>query len=208
MIIRVFGSYIYPQLSALTANPVDCCNVAKGFVNSMKQLLVVSTILLILTLIGCSSNQQASNLQQPWTIEEVLHAFDLTELGSLQLSEDGTEMLLGGRSVPEEIVPFLPKSYGRSGNLLRLDDDVLLKLSPEVWQFVMFASADELRAAMAEYGVTREMLSDIWNINERVSLNMLHDFALTLNTSPSLQTSSGNAGDKLLQALGLATKED
>ena len=174
----------------------------------MKLLLVVSTILLFLSLIGCSSNQQASNLQQPWTKEEVLHAFDLTELGGLQLSEDGTETLLGGRSVPEEIVEFLPKSYGTSLNLLRLDDDVLLKLSPEVWQFVMFASADELRAAMAEYGVTREVLSDVWNVNERVSLNMLHDFALALNTSPSLQTSSGNAGDRLLQALGLATKED
>jgi hypothetical protein len=146
-----------------------------------------------------------------WSEDELAAVLDLRELGAtLQPSEDGEHLLLGGRPLPPEVLEANPHlAMGRSINLLRFAPELLEALSPEARAFIDLADANLLRDRLAEYGLTIAQVRDAWGSEGEVSLEQLLALAAELDAKPGIQTAATEStglglGSLLLLDLGVS----
>lgn len=152
----------------------------------MRQFLVM---ILTLSLIACTEqNNFGSHI---WTQAEVDAVFDLTELGQPSFDPRGN-WLLGGKRLNPSFVTT--QTYGRKVNLLGLEDSVYNRLPPVVADAIFFATPEQIRKAMKEYGLS---MADLRQVQKDgvITLDEFRAVAARIIQKP------GNEG--LLQALNL-----
>ena len=141
-----------------------------------------------------------------WTEAELAGVFDLSELGSdLAAAADGDHLVLDGRALPPALLARLPHlSMGRSLNLLRLSDDALSAMAPDVAAHLVRAAPGELRARLAAYGLGVADVRAAWGTAGALDLAGLRAVAERLDAQGGLQGADLGAGSRLLADLGVA----
>jgi hypothetical protein len=141
-----------------------------------------------------------------WTEAELAGVFDLSELGSdLAAAADGDHLTLDGRALPPALLERIPHlSMGRSLNLLRLSDDALAAMTPDVAAFLVRAAPGELRDRLAGYGLAVPDVRAAWGASGALDLVGLRAVAARLDAEAGLQVAGVGAGTRLLADLGVA----
>ena len=169
--------------------------------------LGLATIGLVASLVLAACQGDASvGAPDAWTEAELAGVFDLTELGSdLVAAADGDHLVLGGRALPPALLARLPHlSMGRSLNLLRLSDDALSAMAPDVAAHLVGAAPGELRAHLADYGLGVADVRAAWGTTGTLDLAGLRAVAERLDAQVGLQGAGLGAGSRLLADLGVA----
>ena len=123
-------------------------------VRPLLPLAVLAAPLLALLLLAACADPAAPEdaAAAPWTADEVASVLDLSQLGELRFAEDGSgTILLGDRVLDPALAGDMP--YGRSANVLGLDDATMNALSPEARLFFLTASPERIQAELARHGV-------------------------------------------------------
>jgi len=147
---------------------------------------------------------------EAWSEKQIAQVFDLSELGrSLTIAPSGDHLLLDGRALPSEVIGRFPHlTMGRSTNLLRLSDDALAAMSPEAQAFVLRAAPAELRARLAEYGLSVTDLHAGWATSGEIDLAGLRTVAARLDGAAGAARAARGVADspgaRLLADLGVA----
>lgn len=141
-----------------------------------------------------------------WTEAELAGVFDLSELGSdLVAVADGDHLTLDGRVLPPALLERFPHlSMGRSLNLLRLADDALAAMAPDVAAFLVRAAPGELRAHLTGYGLDVPDVRAAWGAGGALDLAGLHAVAEQLDAVAGVHGAALGAGSRLLADLGVA----
>lgn len=160
----------------------------------------------ILLLAACQSPPRTTG--DAWTVTDLAEVFDLGELGAtLAVAPSGDHLLLDGRPLPAEVLGAFPHmTHGRTSNLLRLADDALLAMAPEVATHLLLASPTELRAHLDEFGLSLPDLRRAWGSRGELDLAGLVQVADGLDRLAAGQAAlgaAGGAGARLLDVLGV-----
>lgn len=141
-----------------------------------------------------------------WTEAELAGVFDLSELGSdLAAAADGDHLTLDGRALPPALLERLPHlSMGRSLNLLRLSDDALAAMAPDVAAFLVGAAPGELREHLAGYGLAVPDVRAAWGTAGALDLAGLRAVAERLDGADGQHVAGLGTGGRLLADLGVA----
>jgi hypothetical protein len=175
---------------------------------------ITGLILLLLSLIiGCQQTKSTSQTSQtrPWTIEELGQVFDTTELGELDIAEDGSHLILAGRPIPTDMGDYLRLTAGHTANMLRFSDELLLAISGEARHFVTFASGDELREMLVSYGLTPMDVHKLWmqdEVRSEITLDAVYEIAAMLDHGIETASNEPRRGVMLLEALGLSQHQE
>ncbi len=122
----------------------------KGIMQSYSRIFAIRMVIVLFGISAMVSCNQATSLS-PWTRQEVDTVFDLTELGKADVDTKGN-LTLGGRVLDQSFVTT--QTYGRTVNLLGLDDAAYNAMTPSVAQSIFFATPEQLRAAMQKNQIT------------------------------------------------------
>lgn len=140
-----------------------------------------------------------------WTEAELAGVFDLSELGSdLVAAADGDHLTLDGRALPPALLEQLPHlTMGRSLNLLRLSDDALSAMAPDVAAFLVRAAPGELREHLAGYGLHVLDVRAAWGTAGSLDLAGLRAVADRLDAADGVRVAGLGTGGRLLADLGV-----
>lgn len=172
-----------------------------------RRVLGLAAIGLLATLVlAACQGGAAVAAPDAWTEAELAGVFDLSELGSdLVAAADGDYLTLAGRALPPALLERLPYlSMGRSLNLLRLSDDVLSAMAPDVAAFLVSAAPGELRTRLAGYGLAVPDVRAAWGASGALDLAGLQGVAERLDAADGLRGAGIGAGSRLLADLGVA----
>lgn len=164
--------------------------------------------LAVLFLSACSEGVVQTSVR-PWSSSELEAVFDLSELGpSLSVDAERGTLVLAGRPIPAGLLEAMPYlTMGRTHNLLRLADDVLLAMDGDVRYQLTQASPAELRNYLSDYGLTMKDLQRAWRAAPEVGLGALYSAAAELDARSHRSAlgvaTVGGAGQRLLSDLGL-----
>lgn len=122
----------------------------KGIMQRYSRTFAIRMIIVLFGISAMVSCNQSTSLL-PWTRQEVDAVFDLTELGKADVDIKGN-LTLGGRVLNQSFVTT--QTYGRTVNLLGLDDAAYNAMTPSVAQSIFFATPEQLRAAMQKNQIT------------------------------------------------------
>ena len=167
--------------------------------------LAASALLAALVLAACQAGASVAT-PDAWTEAELAGVFDLSELGSdLAAAAEGDHLTLDGRALPPALLERLPHlSMGRSLNLLRLSDDALAAMAPDVAAFLVGAAPGELRAHLAGYGLTVLDVRATWGTRGVLDLTGLRAVAERLDAADGARVAGLGTGSRLLADLGVA----
>jgi hypothetical protein len=141
--------------------------------------------------IAMASCSQQTNNPLPWNRTEVEAVFDLTELGEPGFDQEGN-WTLGGRLLDPTLITT--QTYGRTVNLLGLEDAAYNALSPDVANAIFFAKPDQIREAMRQYGIN---MTDVRSMQADGSISAA-EFKLTAQ-----RVAERSGSTKLMRQLGL-----
>lgn len=161
----------------------------------------------LLATLGLAACQGGASVAAPdaWTEAELAGVFDLSELGTdLVAAADGDHLTLDGRALPPALLEQLPHlSMGRSLNLLRLSDDALSAMAPDVAAFLVRAAPGELREHLRGYGLAVPDVRAAWSTTGALDLAGLRAVAQRLDAADGLHVAGLGAGSRLLADLGV-----
>lgn len=160
--------------------------------------------LVAFALAACQSDTALAP-EDAWTEAELAGVFDLAELGTaLAPAPDGAGLLLDGRRLPPDLLERFPHlTMGRHLDLLRLAPDAFAAMAPRAAEFLVAASPTELRARLADYGLTVADVRAAWGAGGALDLAALHAIADRLDAGLRPLAGPG-AGTRLLADLGVA----
>ena len=167
--------------------------------------LALISVLATLVLAACQGGTSVA-APDAWTEAELAGVFDLSELGNdLAAAADGDHLTLDGRALPPALLERLPHlSMGRSLNLLRLSDDALAAMAPDVAAFLVRAAPGELREHLVGYGLAVQDVRSAWGTTGALDLAGLRAVAARLDAADGLHVAGLGAGSRLLADLGVA----
>jgi hypothetical protein len=165
--------------------------------------LALAGLLVASALAACGGAPVAA--PDAWTEADLAGVFDLTELGSdLAMAAGGDHLTLDGRALPPALLARMPHlSMGRSLNLLRLSDDALSAMAPDVAAALVRAAPGELRAHLARYGLAVGDVRAAWGAGGELDLAALRSVAARLD-GDGVRAAGVGAGSRLLADLGVA----
>ncbi len=120
------------------------------------KIKLLAAIALAASLASCQSTQAPMY----WSTSEVEAVLDLKELGAMAYDAEG-HLTIGGKRLTLETANL--RSYGRSYNLLRLSDDALNSLEPQVADALFNGNAEQIKTAMQTYGLNSSDFATAWS---------------------------------------------
>jgi hypothetical protein len=127
-------------------------HVSKGQIMNKKLLVAFA---LIMTMASCQLNREPLY----WSKGEIEAIIDLKELGIMARDAEGY-LTIGGKRLTPETADL--RSYGKSYNLLRLSDDALNSLNPQVADALFNGNTEQIKTAMQQYGLTPSDFQTAW----------------------------------------------
>jgi hypothetical protein len=165
---------------------------------------IVAALMVPLVLVACQGNPPIGG-SIAWTYADLGLLFDLSELGtSLTIDPESSTLMLDGRPLPADVLESFPHlTMGRRYNLLRLSQEALDAMAGEARQTLVQASPSELRAYLAEYGLTMGDLRAAWGSDGELTLLDLQVIAAALDAQSAGLGTAAAHGQRLLDALGI-----
>ena len=137
----------------------------------MKFIPTALLLFMLLVLVACHEptvvNETATHSPEYWTQEEIDKVHDLSELG--EMSYQGGHLSFGGKLIRDSSA-IEGKTYGRTHNLLNLDDMVLSSFDINLMNQLVFGDFEEAAKIVNAIGVDVSEL-DVDNLDHRISLN-------------------------------------
>lgn len=172
-----------------------------------RRLAALAALLVAALVLAACQRDLAAAPVAAWTEADLAAVFDLAELGrDLSAAPDGEGLLLDGKLLSADLLARFPHlSMGRTHNLLRLGDDTLAAMAPDVAAFLVRAAPGELRARLAEHGLTPGDVRAAWNGAGVLDLAAVRAVAARLDAAGGRVAASGRGpGARLLADLGVA----
>jgi hypothetical protein len=165
--------------------------------------MTIALLALSLVLAACRGDT-TTNLPAAWTTADVSQIFDLSELGSsLTVDAETSTLLLDGRPLPADVLAAFPYlTMGRSHNLLRLSQDVLDAMDGGARLALLHATASELHAHLAEFGLSVADVQGAWGSDGELTLTTLRRIAEQLDSQTGVGIAA-DRGQRLLETLGI-----